>query len=675
MRINKLILENFRTFYGRHEIEFATSSKASLTVFVGENGSGKTTLLNSIYWAFTGQVTKQFSESNILINKDAAYDKNNLCAVEIEFETPTQKFNLTRKTNKTIETSDLALHIIHKNGHLEPINKMHIEQYIEKLIPKKLASWFIFDGEAIGNLHLNGDSLFKQELQQTFGFSGLKKLSDVLSEIERDIEREQRKNINDDRLNSVGASIDALDRDIEIFNEQLLKLRETAENAKREQESANAELSKFDRAEPLQAREKSAERIRNEHRSKLREKLSQRNDLLIKSLPKILLSSDLDKLADDLNEREVQQSLPEPFGTRLIDDIQKMGVCICGTPVHKGDHLYKALEDIREKASTSVHTHRIHLVRLQIGGYISDVKSYEDSMKNILSDIGMHESEIANQEHIIRKINDQKNQIPDDKIRELLQRIADAKIIEVRAIGDIAVAESRRDEKKLEVHKLRNEQTAILAALGRNSNLSKQKNKFVELGRYVAEQYARQEIEVLDVLNEEVSGVLSKYLTKHFFAVVDKDTYAVKTFDIDKRIVPLSTGETNVLKFAVIAAIVGMAGSKTKIKKVNWITEPIIAPLIFDAPFSVVDSEYRAGIATNLSELASQLILMFDSDKWDSELSNLLSKKIGKFYTLVSKAKGGKKDLMKTILINGTEYNLNEYNSLRDESLCIEVKV
>jgi DNA sulfur modification protein DndD len=675
MKINKIILENFRTFYGRHEIEFSTNLDKSLTIFIGENGSGKTTLLNAIYWAFTGYVTKQFSESNILLNKDAAYEKNYSCFVEIEFETEKQKFILIRKSIKTTETSDLALQIIHKNGHSDSINKLHIEQYIEKLIPKKLASWFIFDGEAIGNLHLNGDGNFKHELQQTFGFSGLKKLSDILSQIEKDFEREQRKNINDEKLNSIGINIDNLDREIEIFEEQLRKLRETVENAKREKESAEAELAKYDRAEPLQAKEKSAERVREEHRNKLKEKLSSRNDLLISSVPKVLIFSEIEKLINELNEREIQQSLPEPFGTRLIDDIQNMGICICGTQIEKGGAAYQKLEEIREKASSSVHTHRIHLLRLQIGAFISDVNSYDYSMKKILSEIGFYETEIANQDQLIRKIKELKNQIPDEKIRELLDKINKAELIRERAIGDIAVAVSRRDEKKNEVQNYRNDQEIILATLGRNSNLSKQQKKCEELSSYVGRQYERQEKEVLEALTEEVTGVLFKYLTKHFSAEVDKDTYAVKTLDIDRRLVPLSTGETNVLKFAVIAAIVGMAGSKTKIKKVNWITEPITAPLIFDAPFSVVDSEYRSGIANNLAELASQLILMFDSDKWDGDLSTLLLNKTGKFYTLVSRAKGSSKETTKSITINNKVYNLNEYNSSRDETLCVEVLI
>jgi hypothetical protein len=125
----------------------------------------------------------------------------------------------------------------------------------------------------------------------------------------------------------------------------------------------------------------------------------------------------------------------------------------------------------------------------------------------------------------------------------------------------------------------------------------------------------------------------------------------------------------------VIAAIVGMAANRTSISQVKWLTEPIIAPLIFDAPFSVVDAEYRAGIATNLANLSSQLILFFDSDKWDTELSALLLGKVGKFYTLISHAKGEEKSTKKRMRINNKTISLNRYGAERDHTTCEEVSL
>jgi hypothetical protein len=48
---------------------------------------------------------------------------------------------------------------------------------------------------------------------------------------------------------------------------------------------------------------------------------------------------------------------------------------------------------------------------------------------------------------------------------------------------------------------------------------------------------------------------------------------------------------------------------------------------------------------------------------------------VGKFYTLVSRAKGAQKDTQKFLKINGKTLKLNEYDSQRDESVCVEVKL
>ena len=146
-------------------------------------------------------------------------------------------------------------------------------------------------------------------------------------------------------------------------------------------------------------------------------------------------------------------------------------------------------------------------------------------------------------------------------------------------------ARTNIDRLKRKIPELRIEQDNILAQQKQTASLRAERQKVNKLKNYVAAQFQRQETEVLEALNKEISGVLETYLTKNFTAKVDPDTYAVKVYDSDGKIASLSTGESNVLKFAVIAAIVGMAGKRTTISQVDWISEPIIAPLIFDAPF------------------------------------------------------------------------------------------
>jgi hypothetical protein len=73
--------------------------------------------------------------------------------------------------------------------------------------------------------------------------------------------------------------------------------------------------------------------------------------------------------------------------------------------------------------------------------------------------------------------------------------------------------------------------------------------------------------------------------------------------------------------------------------------------------------------------LASQLVLLFDSAKWDQKLEELMSPKVGKIYLLVSNAKGNDKSTFKNIIIKNNLYELNRYKCDRDETILTEVQL
>jgi hypothetical protein len=317
---------------------------------------------------------------------------------------------------------------------------------------------------------------------------------------------------------------------------------------------------------------------------------------------------------------------------------------------------------------------KIFSFRSEIGEYQKQALDFDNNISRHNDEIGKCEGEIAEQEQVIRHADQDISEINDQEVKKIKAEINQEDATIRNAENERGSVKALFDLDKKRIAELKLRQEVILSQQNRSSHLREEREKVALINDYVSDEFQRQEREVLNALNKEVSGVLESYLTKNFTAAVEPATYAVKVFDVDKRQVTLSTGESNLLKFAVIAAIVGMAGKRTTISQVDWISEPIIAPLIFDAPFSVLDKEYRTGVTKNLSELASQLILMFDSDKWNDELSDILNPKIGKAYVLVSKAKGLKKSISKNIEIRGKFFSLNEYGD-RDETSVKEISL
>jgi len=672
MFIKKVTLENFRTFYDRHEINFSVDEKKPVTILIGDNGAGKTNLLNAVYWAFTGDFTKQFNKVDPVINKTAILEKKRTCSVEIEFNNNSKSYLLRRIYTNGLAETEISVNEFRSTGSLSPMNDELAKTFIEQLIPKKLASWFIFDGEAIGQLHLDGDSKFRSDIRQTFGFSALERLLSTLNDIEREYIKKESKSGDNEELNGLTALIERHEEEQVRYENIVINLKETIHLNEKIRSDKNLRLSQYAQAEPIQGRKERAERKLGEASSRLKLKIKTRNEYFIEAIPKVLLEERLDGLINVLNQKEEEQTLPSPFGTKLIEDIKQLKKCICGTQVLPGSAEEKHLEQLCAKASTSQLMQKIFSFRAEIGEYAKQAKKFDSNIDMYSQEIGKCETDIAEQKQIIKRCNEEIDGIDNKEVKQLKQDIAEAESVLTNANQELGSARTNIDRLKKKIPELRIQQENILAKQQQTSTLRAERQKVNKLKNYVSQQFLRQENEVLDALNREISGVLEAYLTKNFTAKVDPDTYAVKVYDSDSKVASLSTGESNVLKFAVIAAIVGMAGKRTRISQVDWISEPIIAPLIFDAPFSVVDSEYRSGITKNLSELASQLVLMFDSDKWGDKLSTILDEKIGKSYLLVSRAKGPSKSILKNISIHGKLYELNEYGE-RDETVIKEV--
>jgi DNA sulfur modification protein DndD len=201
----------------------------------------------------------------------------------------------------------------------------------------------------------------------------------------------------------------------------------------------------------------------------------------------------------------------------------------------------------------------------------------------------------------------------------------------------------------------------------KKSTLTKERKKVERVEEFLRIRFYEQEKEVLKILESEISDVMLRRMTKHFSATISAADYSVKVVDIDSRTMEISEGEEIFVKFATIGAIVGMAGNRTKVGQVNWLTEPVIAPLILDAPFSKVDDNYRADIARNLADLSGQLVMTFDQSKLDESLYSVLEKRVGKIYTLIAHAKGDAKEAQKVFKLRGKKVVLNEYGR-RDET-------
>ena len=138
MIINRIVINNFRSFYGENIFNFNDDVSKPVNIVFCENGVGKTNFLNSIYWCFHGDLTDSIkdSDSDNIVNTTAiAKDDIQETSVSIDFSIDKKKFRITREQIDRDNTKNLKIEEI-INGSLE---EMMTSSLIEEVLPKSMA--------------------------------------------------------------------------------------------------------------------------------------------------------------------------------------------------------------------------------------------------------------------------------------------------------------------------------------------------------------------------------------------------------------------------------------------------------------------------------------------------------------------------------------------------------
>ena len=98
MIFRKITIENFKSYRGFHEIEFATEKNKNITLFTGENNHGKSVLLEAVKWCLYDEFPPK--ERMPFGNKDLFYeDKKVMVSVNLQIKHQDQIYVIQRKTD------------------------------------------------------------------------------------------------------------------------------------------------------------------------------------------------------------------------------------------------------------------------------------------------------------------------------------------------------------------------------------------------------------------------------------------------------------------------------------------------------------------------------------------------------------------------------------------------
>jgi DNA sulfur modification protein DndD len=487
--------------------------------------------------------------------------------------------------------------------------------------------------------------------------------------------REVATQTNDKELTALQNDMDNIDRVLPAQKQSAVALESRLKQIESNYEEVRSKLGKLPQAEPIERQRRETERksLRLEQeRKELDAKVAQ---LIGQAAPALLLQPLTAALEGRLEQEEVRGKLPAPYSDQLVRDIETSQVCICGRPVFEGSAEAHKIHELLRFASTGALNQRLSEVRYlirdierQSAAFPLDIAKTRNRIVEVDQELGRLEQE---HKDLTKQLNDIKGFGGEiQRLESERERLSQ----ERREVAMQAGAMMQQIEQNVRKHK---ELKARFEAAERKLVVSKklkiELDKVTRLMDYIRRSLIEQERQALTILAFELNAVLKRYLTKHYSAKINPATYAVQLVDQEGKTVGHSTGEGQVLKFAFIATVVALAARKTQ-QKIQWMSEPTIAPLVLDAPFSALDPEYQGSVARNLTTQTTQLVLMISSAAWGEKVAAALDPAVGKRYLIVSHESGAQGDKpIKRLRLKGADYQLNHYGAERTESTFVEV--
>ena len=230
MTLDRLVLENFGAFLGKHSVKLTPPSrKRPITLFGGLNGTGKTTLLDALQLALYGKRARCSNRGNTgydeflrhCINRHA--DPTGGSRVELSFhhivEGREQEYRITRSWHVNgsgvRETVDVYVDGVHD----KTVSEAWAE-YAEEFVPSRLSHLFFFDGEnieALADLN-NAADVLRVGIHSLLGLDLVDRLHDDLDALAA--RKEKLLQVDD----STGAGLAAADAEVRELSSRRTEL-------------------------------------------------------------------------------------------------------------------------------------------------------------------------------------------------------------------------------------------------------------------------------------------------------------------------------------------------------------------------------------------------------------------------------------------------------------------
>lgn len=363
MLLDRIVVENFRQYFGRHRIDFARDKQHRVTVIHGVNGAGKTSLFLAINWCLYGKSVdnvKIVDNVGELMSKEAlsrATPSDRLLAsVELSFFHGGDRYIARRalRASKQVDGNLLldngdyfTLMRTRPDGQAETIpNPIGT---INAILPSNVRTYFLFDGEKIDNFAKPESAKeVKEAIYLVLKLEILDRARRHLESAAQDYRRELKK-VSGGELRAF------IEREEQALEEQQRDASRKGELLK-EIESARSKIVEIDQ----RLRETQNARALQEQRDAIEQELRQlrtEQDGIISQICDLVTSGyfaiaqpAVDEALRILDGKRERGEIPSNIRQQFVQDLLGQMRCICGRAITDGSPEHQNLLALIKKS-------------------------------------------------------------------------------------------------------------------------------------------------------------------------------------------------------------------------------------------------------------------------------------------------------------------------------------
>ena len=617
MIFENLLINNFGVYSGKQNFDLSTKEKKPVILIGALNGSGKTTFLQAIDFVLYGKFSNFFysqklSYENFLkknINKNN-YDEG--AQVELVFfrkyKGKDEKFKISRNWKVIGKKIKEEFFVFIDDVYDEDITK-DWDNFVDQILPSRVASLFFFDGEKIEQLAdlEQSKGVLKKAINSLLGL-------EIVDQLNIDVDEFQKRSVlqlkTDDEkknINKLKKEADGFEDRIKEIDESIVKVEDELAKKAYDIRELNVELSQkgISYYEKKQEYEKELQVI-DEKRNEISDELVK---LASGDLPLLVVKKELAAMVDQSKSLLENQNKTDSQkkNNDLIESISSFVL-----KNSKDDKFTKNFEKF-------VSDKKINDITIFDNENLLPNLNYQDLNSLLNHNLDTAEKDIKKKINTINKLEEEYekisqliNKIPtDDEIKPLINKLEEHKKDEAKLIAKKNILDEQRGQINGPLIKINIELKKEYEKKTTQDLVNLDKKRFVDYSVRIKDVLSTFHVKALDFHIKRLEKLIlecfkSLHRKKDFIRSIKIDTstfdlqiFEAKNVQVDTDI--LSAGERQLLAVAILWGLAKASSSA--------------APTVIDTPLGRLDSEHRLNLVEQYFPTASKQVILLSTDE------------------------------------------------------------